>query len=171
MKIAISKNKLHSILKDAIIEVLNENKKLLLSEMAVKRNEYKAKIDNLFPQVLENWCLVHYCTLVGGIETQSHWADELRGHLLSVSRFAIKGNDSCKSRQKVLQEIWEENDYSVPKFLNMTIINKMLDEKSIDVSSSEYGQTLIDCIKAKQDIFNTILSRDINIISEYTRNI
>lgn len=63
MKITISENKLHSILKDAIIEVLNENKKLLLSEMAVKRNEYKAKIDNLMPQVLENWCLVHYSTL------------------------------------------------------------------------------------------------------------
>lgn len=57
MKITISENKLHSILKDAIIEVLNENKKLLLSEMAVKRNEYKAKIDNLMPQVLEKLVL------------------------------------------------------------------------------------------------------------------
>lgn len=171
MKITISENKLHSILKDTIIEVLNENRKLLLTEMSVKRNEYKAKIDNLMPQVLENWCMVHYSTLVGGIDAHNHWADELRGHLLTVSRFTIKGNDSIKSRQKVLQEIWEENDYNKPKFLNMTIINKMLEESRIDVSSVEYGQSLFDCIEAKQDIFNAILSRDIDAISKYTRSI
>lgn len=114
---------------------------------------------------------MHYSTLVGGIDAQSHWADELRGHLITVSRFAIKGNDSSKSREKVLQEIWEENDFGKPKFLNMTIINKMLGEAKVDTSSTEYGQTLIDCIEAKQDIFNVILSRDIPTISEYTRTI
>ena len=171
MKITIDEEKLHSILKEAIIEVLNENRKTLLTEMAVKRGEYKTKIDNLIPQVLENWCLVHYCTLAGDIETKEHWANELRGHLITIARYSIKGNDTPKAREKVFQEIWDDNDYHDPKYLNMTIINKMMSEEYIDTSSEEYGQTIIDCIEATQDIVNVILSRDISEISKYTRSI
>lgn len=65
MRVNISEEKLHSVLKKAITEVLNENKKLLLTEMAFQRTEYKERIDNLFPQILINWCMVRYSTLVG----------------------------------------------------------------------------------------------------------
>jgi hypothetical protein len=171
MRVNISEEKLHSVLKKAITEVLNENKKLLLTEMAFQRTEYKERIDNLFPQILINWCMVRYSTLVGGLGAHFHWADELRGHILTVSRFILKGNDSAKSREKVLKEIWDSNDYDIPKILNMTIVNKMLEEESIDVSSRAYGQAIMDCIEAKKDIFNVILSRDIPTISEYSRSI
>lgn len=155
----------------AITEILNENSKMLLTEMSFNRNEYKSKIDNLFPQVLQNWCLVHYYTLTDKKETKEHWADEFRGHLLTISRYKIKGNDSLVSREKVLQEIWDDNDYGIPKFLNMTIINKMLKEPNINVDSIEYGQMLLDCIKQKQNMFNVILSRDIQTINKYSRSI
>lgn len=94
-----------------------------------------------------------------------------RGHLLTVSRYKLKGNDSLASREKVLKEIWEDNDYNIPKFLNMTIINKMLGEPHINVDSIEYGQMLLDCIKQKQNLFNVILSRDVQTINNYSRSI
>lgn len=53
----------------------------------------------------------------------------------------------------------------------MAIVNKMLEEENIDVSSRAYCQAIIDCIEARKDIFNVILSRDIPIISEYSRSI
>ena len=166
-----NKENLYSKLKEATLDVLNENRKELLTEIAFNRNEYKSKIDNLFPQVLQNWCLVHYYTLIGRNDTKNHWSDELRGHMFTVSRYRIKGNDSFKTREKILYEIWEDNDYDIPKFLNMAIINKMLEEPNIDVDSNNYRQTIVDCIKAKQNIFNVILSRDVQTIYNYSRSI
>lgn len=170
MKIRISEKKLHTILSENICAVLEENKRGMLNEMALPRKDYKDKVDSLIPQILENWCLVRYCTITGRTEYKIHWSDELRGHLLTISRFSIKGNDSIESRRKVLQEIWSENDYNQTQFLNMTVVNKFLKE-GIDTSVAEYGQVLKDCIDAEQDLFDVILSRNVELITNYSRNI
>lgn len=75
-----------------------------------------------------------------------------------------------ESRMKVLQELWSENDYSQVQFLNMTVVNKFIKE-GIDTSAAEYGQVLEDCIGSEQDLFNVILSRDIALITNYSRSI
>ncbi|MCQ2199435.1 MAG: hypothetical protein MJZ19_06920 [Paludibacteraceae bacterium] len=170
MKIRISEKKLHTILSEKIRAVLEENKRGMLNEMALPRKDYKDKVDSLIPQILENWCLVRYCSITDRTEYKIHWSDELRGHLLTVSRFSIKGNDSIESRKKVLQEIWTENDYNQAQFLNMTVVNKFIKE-GIDTSTAEYGQVLKDCIDAEQDLFDIILSRDVDLITNYSRNI
>lgn len=171
MEIQVDEKKLKEIIKESIREILEENKRLFLVEMAFSRNDYKEKIDSLFPQILENWCLVRYCSIVGGIVTKNHWVNELRGYLVGASRYIVKKNDSIRTRRKVLDEIWDENDYSIPKILNMTVINKMFDESAIDTESEEYKQTITDCINAKQDIFNAILLRDAQSIKEYVEQI
>lgn len=122
------------------------------------------------PQILENWCLVHYCTLTDRSNYKIHWTDELRGHILTASRFSIKGNDSSEARLKVLTEVIDENDYTDPQFLNLTIVNKFIKEK-IDTSSETYGQVLEDCITYIQSICDAILSRDKDQITIYVRNI
>ena len=114
--------------------------------------------------------MVHYCSIIGRTEYNIHWSDELRGNLLTASRFSIKGNDSVESRMKVLQELWSENDYNQAQFLNMTVVNKFIKE-GIDTSSTEYGRVLEDCIGSEQDLFNVILSRDVALITYYSRSI
>ena len=170
MKVRISEKKLHTILSEEIRAVLEENKRGMLNEMALPRKNYKDKVDSLIPHILENWCLVHYCSIIGRTEYKTHWSDELRGHLLTASRFSIKENDSMESRMKVLQDLWSENDYSQVQFLNMTVVNKFIKE-GIDTSAAEYGQVLEDCIGSEQDLFNVILSRDIALITNYSRSI
>lgn len=100
----------------------------MLNEMALPLKNYKDKVDSLIPQILENWCLAHYCSIIGKTEYQIHWSDELRSNLLTASRFSIKGNDSVETRMKVLQELWSENDYNQAQFLNMTVVNKFIKE-------------------------------------------
>ena len=90
--------------------------------------------------------------------------------MITVSRLSIKGNDSEDSRIKVLQEIWEENDFNDAKFLNLTVVNKFLNE-NLDVKGAEYGQTLEDCINSTQYIFNAILSRNQDVIIDYIKTI
>ena len=167
----INEEKIHNALMEAIDKVLKENKnRTLLNEMALPRKTYKERVDNLIPQVLENWCLVHYCTLINREENKSHWMGELRGYLLTLSRLSISGNDSLDSRTRVFKEIWEENDYNNPEFLNLTIANKFITE-NIETTSKEYGQMLADCIESTSNIYNAILSRNINVISEYVSSI
>lgn len=47
----------------------------------------------------------------------------------------------------------------------------MLNGPNIDTSSEEYGQMLMDCIDATEDIFNAILSRDVQLINDHIRTI
>lgn len=157
-------------IRQTIRRILNESKYGMLNEMAYKRNVYKEKIDNIFPQILENWCLIRYCTITKREKTKNHWIDELRGFLSSASRFSIKGNDSANSRLKVLNEIINDNDYSLPQFVNLTVGNKFIIEK-IDTSSKEYYQTINDCCNNLQNIANIILSRSLQEINRYAFSI
>lgn len=169
-KCNLSEGQIHNILLEEVAKLLENNKRLILNEMALPRKTYKKRIDDLMPQVLENWCLVHYCTVIEQEQYKVHWSGELRVHLLTMTRLSISNNDSKESRLKVLQEIWDENDYGKPEFLNLTVVNKFIEEQ-IDITSQEYGYVIADCIGAMQNIFNAILSRDVNYIQEYIQTI
>ena len=94
----------------------------------------------------------------------------MRGHLSTAARHSIKGNDAPEKRQKVFNEVWEENDFSIPNAINLTVHNKFYEE-GIDTKSDEYATTLIDCISKVQGIFNAILSRNTDTITQYVDTI
>lgn len=169
-KIILTEQELSNILKESIKAVLEENERKLLTEMAFPRKDYKQKVASIIPQILENWCLVRYCSITNRTECKQHWSDELRGYISTASRFSIRGNDSKQARTKVLNEIWNENDYNLPQYLNLTIANKFIVE-NIDITSQQYRQVLSDNISSINNLFQIILSRDINIIQEYVNNI
>ena len=154
-----------------IKKVLEYNKsKNVVLEMSIPRKSYKNHINNLVPQLLENWCLVRHCTLSNNTRYKKHWQDELIGHFITISRLSIKGNDSVVTRKKVLEEIWSDNDFNVPLFLNLTIANKFLKE-NLNIKDETYGKVLSDCIKEQNNIFNVILSRDVDVIVSYVKSI
>jgi hypothetical protein len=138
--------------------------------MALPRKTYKERIRGLSCQLLENWCLVRYCSLIGQEVYKKHWADELRGHMLSMSRLSIKGNDSVETRQKVFEEVWADDDYDNPQLLTMVVANKFISE-GIDVKSKPVTQCIMDCINAKSNIIKVILLRDIEKITQYVQSL
>lgn len=159
-----------TLTEEEIKEIIKEAIRDVLLEMPLPRKAYKSKVDSEIPQILENWCLVRYCSLTQASNTKNHWKGELCGHFLTASRLSVKGNNSQKARLKVLSEIWQENDYDKINVLNMTVINKFFIEE-IDTSSQIYKQVLNDCLNAKQNIFSVILSKDINSIKSYIETI
>lgn len=169
-KITLSETQMREIIAESVKQVLEARKKHLLTEMAYPRGVYKRKIDDVFPQILINWCLVHYCTITGNPLSKEHWKGELRGHLATASRYSIRGNDAPDKRLKVFNEVWEENDFSTPIAVNLTVHNKFYEE-GIDTKSNEYATTLIDCIRNAQGIFNAILSRNTDAIMQYVETI
>lgn len=166
--ITLTESQLREIVKETLTRVLQE--KPLLTEMALPRKTYKERIRGLSCQLLENWCLVRYCSLIGQEQYKKHWSDELRGHMLSMSRLSMKGNDSIEARKKVFEEVWDDEDYNNPQLLTMVIANKFINE-GIDVNSESVTRSIMDCINAKNDIIGVILLRDINKITQYVQSL
>ena len=166
----INEQEIRKLIRESVRTVLEERKKGLLLEMPLHRNVYKERVDSILPQVLTNWCLVRYCTLSETERYKKHWKDKLRGHLYTVSRLGIKGNDSIESREKVFEEILDDNDYDIPHILNMTVCNKFIKEK-INIESEEYETALMDCITNLNSLFKLILNRNIQEINSYVDKI
>ena len=169
-RITLSDAQMRELIAESVKQVLEAREKHLLMGMAFPRGEYKRKIEGELPQILVNWCLVHYCTITGNPLSKEKWKGELREDLATASRYSIKGNDDPERRSKVFNEVWEENDFSLPNAINLTVNNKFYEE-GIDVKSDEYATTLIDCISNAQGIFNAILSRNTDTIRQYVEKI
>lgn len=166
----VTEDELRKVVRESLIELFEREKSGILTEMSLKRKIYKSRVDSLIPQVLENWCLVHYCTLTGDNSTKEHWKRELRGHIITLFRFAIKGNDSVMSREHVIREIWMDNDFTEPDILNFVINNKFASE-GICTTDETYFDVISDCIFSQHKLIGIILSRDINKLNEYIETI
>lgn len=170
MKKIIKETELRRIIKESIEKVLNEQGKHVLLEMPLHRKNYKERLTNELPQVIINWCLVHYCTIVGQKHLKEHWKDELLGHIFNISSLSIKENDKPQKRLKVLSEIWIEDDYNKPENLTLKVCNKFIKEQ-ININSEEYITTIQDCLNCPKELFNVIISRDIETIRNYINSI
>lgn len=168
--IKLTESQLREMVQESVKQVLEARAKHLLMEMALPRGVYKQKIDNELPLILINWCLVHYCTITGRPLSKEHWKVELRGHLATAARYSLKGNDAPEKRLKVFNQVWDENDFSMPNAINLTVNNKFYEE-GLDVKSDDYSTTLIDCLSYARDIFDAILSRNTDTITQYVDTI
>ncbi len=83
----IEESTLRNLIRKSILEILKAKEKGILLEMPFPRKAYKEKIDNEIPQILTNWCLVHFCSITKRTQTKEHWIGELRGHLITASCF------------------------------------------------------------------------------------
>ena len=138
-----------------------------LNEMAFKRKDYKEKIDNESSQIIINWCLVHYCTLFGDVNRcKEHWCGELRGHILTAARYNLKGEKTSEDKEQAIREVWNDNDYFLPKTIEYVIYNKFKKE-GLDTSGVVFVQVIADCINSFNDIIRLVSHGDIREISDY----
>ena len=141
----------------------------MLQEMAIPRKEYINKIENLSPQILENWCLLHYTTITNQTQYHIHWRDGLRGVLLTASRFKMKGNNDVAHRTKAITDVFvDRNEYTDLNILKMTVMNKFMIEK-IDISSDTFNQVLQDCAQDMTKIIDVIANGDSQAILDYVQ--
>ena len=77
--IRLTERELNEVVKDAMQQIVSEmtyNQKMSLNEMAVPSKTYKARVDNLRLQLVENWCLCRYCQLFNpNSEYFNHWIE------------------------------------------------------------------------------------------------
>lgn len=167
-KIKLTEQDLLSVIKESVYQVFKDN---VLLEYAVSRKEFVRNVYNLSYQIIENWCLIHYCTLTKRTETKEHWKRELRGHMQNIMRDTISANNSQKTKLKAIKEGFNKVDLynGAERILNI-IIFKFEDEKiKIDKTVE---QVALDCSLAIDDIANVLsLSNQENKIREYVDSI
>ena len=143
----------------------------ILTEMALPRKSVKSRISNIFPQIIENWCLIKYSTNNGvNGNLVNHWKSELLAHINNTSRLQIKENDAFDSRKKLLNQMIIEEDLTDVNVVDLIICAKFREE-GIDISSREYGNVIIDFINNINEIVNLISLKDRNKIIKYIHNL
>lgn len=148
--IKLTQNNLRDIIRECIYRIYT---KMPLYEYAVHRSEFVYRVSNLLPQILENWCLIHFCTLSERTQTKEHWKDELMTHMLNVGGLDIKGNNKAEKRLKAIYEGFETRDLlgecSEKIFL---YIQGKFKKENIDVNSRIVKQVVADCNKELENI-------------------
>lgn len=121
-----------------IIEKLD---KTFIFEMAYDRRDYKHIVRGLVGQIVENWCLIRYCTLSNRTETKNHWQNELSGHLINIYKMKIKlDKRKCLNEELIYNP--EHNDYKeVFKWIKDKFIKEDInDNKLIYQVAKDYAE-------------------------------
>ena len=106
-KIILKENGLKTLLTECVYNVL---KNTTLLEYLIHRNKFVELCWSLSQQILENWCLIRYCTLTNRNETKEHWKNELLAYLHRIDINGIKANNSPKNRIKAIKEGFDMAD-------------------------------------------------------------
>ena len=161
-----------SDLKNIIYEVVYRcYSKLPLNEYFVNRSKYVDNVWHLSYQIVENWCLVHYCTIVGRTETKEHWKDELITHLSNIGRDGIKANNSVKTRLKAVKEGFEYANLYEGKEILLKLVEDKFKTEKIKIDDTVL-KTIEDCSNSIDDIATVVAEFYVNNrIREYVEGI
>ena len=89
-------------IKEYILGVIQES---YIFEMAYDRKEIRKRVEALTNQIIENWCLVTYCSLYDKNNTnKNYWKQELKAHLYNIYEMKIKGGNA-KTKYNLISEI------------------------------------------------------------------
>lgn len=166
--IRLTETQLHKLIKEEV----EKNITRILNEYADPRKVIIKWLRNFFEQLIENWCLVHTCTITNTDINQckNHWKQELWTILSKMGSFKLQGNNSYDNRVKVI-ETAEKGQELLTDFDSVygNVIVKFAKEK---IEDEELISSIIkDLTKSKKDIIHIIANYDKKEIKEYVNTI
>ncbi|MBP3614032.1 MAG: hypothetical protein J6J37_04535 [Bacteroidaceae bacterium] len=116
-------------IKEYILDVIQES---CIFEMAYDRKEIKKRVEGLINQIIENWCLVTYCSLYDKNNTNKyHWKQELRTHLYNIYEMKIKGGNAKTKYNLISEIIYDKKEITTPSKISSIIRIKFRKENII----------------------------------------
>lgn len=171
--ITLSVSELKYLITNTVKNVLREElQRYVITEMAYPLSTYKEKVENLLPQIVQNWCLIRYSTLSGEKENlKNHWRSELIAHLSNIAQMKLKDGNEATKKQNALFYVWNLKDYDTDEnCIHMTIAYKF-DEENIAPEGEIYAQVIQDFKNSTKDIIDTIISASYGNIMKYVKSI
>ena len=140
-------------IKEYILEKLQNT---LVFEMAYSRKELKNSFDSILDQIIENWCLVEYCSLYDENNTnKNHWANELAAHMYNILKRQLKNGGEDSKLQLLKSVTYGQKEYTTSVAIKNCIRLKFKKENiqiPIEVCSA--------CIDDLETILSLISKRD-----------
>lgn len=144
LKNKIIENRLREIINESVEDVLNRIG--IINETAVPLKAYKARVDGLRFQLVENWCLCKWCQLFNPeCENFAHWITELKACIDNLKFLDIKnGIDKRRTLTRMLV-----NDYD---YNNANMIERIVRGKFVRENISSNNQKVRVCIEFADNI-------------------
>jgi len=123
----ITESQLKEIINETVNDVLNRIG--MINEMAVSLKDYRARVDGLRFQLVENWCLCKWCQLFNPeCEYFAHWKAELRACINNLKLVDIK--NGIDKRKTLTRMLIDDYDYDETNMI-VRIINDKFDSENI----------------------------------------
>lgn len=164
--IRLSESELTSLIKEEVQKELR-----MIMEHYIPRSKFVEKSADLCRQIIENWCLVHYCTLTGTETNKEHWKDELYAHMDNIGQSTIKGSKDYDMRVKAITEGFGWNDAFNGKEKILQFISKKFQKEGFNPKSAVVGQVAEDCSNDMKNIVHYIANYYNEDIDEYIQKI
>ena len=155
-------------LKEVINETVNDvlNRIGMINEMAVPLKDYRARVDGLRFQLVENWCLCKWCQLFNPeCENFAHWVTELKTCIDNLKFLDIKNN--IDKRKTLIKMLVKDYDYD-----NANMIERIIRGKFVRENITNNTQKVQVCIEFADNINELINAISIEAIDsdEYIQN-
>lgn len=110
MKHILSEKQFKELINETVNDVLKRIG--MINEMAVPLKDYRARVDGLRFQLVENWCLCKWCQLFNPeCENFAHWVTELKACIDNLKFLDIKnGIDKRRTLTRLLVTDYDYND-------------------------------------------------------------
>ena len=115
--------------KEMINETVNDVLKRIgvINEMAVPLKDYRARVDGLRFQLVENWCLCKWCQLFNPeCENFAHWVTELKACIDNLKFLDIK--NGIDKRRTLTRMLVTDYDYDNANMIERIIRGKFVRE-------------------------------------------
>ena len=141
-------------LKEYLVTALASTK---LFEMAYSREKYIDKVNDLSRQIVENWCLIRYCTKYDtGNTNKNHWKTELLAHCDALYQMFVKTDKKTATKTALIGNDELNTPKHIAELLQMKFNKEHLEVKDdICREFAEYGlYKIINLVSAKHGYGN-----------------
>ena len=140
-------------IKEYILEKLQNT---LVFEMAYSRKELKNSFDVILDQIIENWCLVKYCSLYDVQNTnKNHWANELTANMYNILKRQLKNGGEDAKLQLLKSVAYDQKEYTTASAIKKCI-RLNFKKENIQITN----ELCSDCIEDLETILGLISRRD-----------
>lgn len=158
-------NELKCVISNVVREELQ---KYVITEMAMSLKDYKNRVESLMQQILENWCLVRYCTLTNDKqEMKNHWKMELRAHINNIASIKLKNGNSPTAKQNALYSLWNMYDWDTDESCISRRLYVKFEEEEISTNNTIFAQIVTDFKNETKNIIKILTSNSNLDVMEY----
>lgn len=135
-------------------------------EMAYSQSKCEDMIASQCDNILENLMLLNYFNVSGlGTLNMQHWKDELDTAIYNAGKFQLKGNNSLKHRERVVNRVFNNEDMKDAEFILKRVNKKLRKEEETQYNSNPnakewIGEAIAALLNQIDDIKQLIINFD-----------